>query len=620
MKHKIKRLLRTASLISADAVLLLAAWELSYYVNSQHLWSHAPEWPAFPLIVLMVAFQIAIFVVMKVYWISLRTVSLELVYQGGISFLIGHLFTVMIVAAFTRGDINILHVLLPYWSMSIVVLFGYRLTFRMARGYNYTDLNHIHLPRTVLYGAGEVADQLLRLYRKDLLEYKIIGIVDDNPLKQNTLLHGKPILGGFSSLEQIFQQHQVKILIISTMNMKKQRMDDVVALAKEYEVDVKIIPSTIELESSQKTIADIRDIQVEDLLGREPVTIDRQPIIDMVKGCKVLVTGAGGTIGSEICSQLMSYNPEKIIILDVDETEIHNLSLQLNNYKTAFSQQVTPIICDVKDEKKLRHVFQEHRPEIVFHAAAYKHVPLMEYFPEEALKTNIGGTYHVLKAAIDYNARKCIVISTDKAVNPTNVMGATKRMSELIGSAFSTKETEIVSVRFGNVLGSRGSMLPLFMDQIRQGLPITVTHKDIIRYFMTVPEAVSLVFLASSIGKGKEVMVLDMGQPIKIYEFAQDLVKKFGDGRSKVVITGLRPGEKLYEELLAKCDETIPTSYPKVFKAKVEESLEKQFIEKFMKELQTADTRELISLLHTYIPGFVQNGDADEYISKFREA
>ncbi len=620
MNYKIKRLVRNAGLISADVLLLLAAWELSYYVNSQHLWSHAPEWPSFLLIALMVAFQIVVFVLMKLYWISLRTVSLELVYQGGISFLIGHLFTVMIVSAFTRGEINILHLLLPYWSMSLVFLFGYRLTFRMARGYNFTDLNHINLPRTVLYGAGEVADQLLRLYRKDLLEYKIVGIVDDNPLKQNTLLHGKPILGGFSSLEQIFQQYQIKTLIISTMNMKKERMDEMIGLAKEYEVDVKIIPSTIELESSQKTIADIRDIQVEDLLGREPVTIDRQPIIDLVKGCRVLVTGAGGTIGGEICSQLMTYHPEKIIILDVDETEIHNLALKLNNYKTSFSQQVTPVICDVKDEKKLKSVFREHAPDIVFHAAAYKHVPLMEYFPEEALKTNIGGTYHVLKASIEFKVRKCIVISTDKAVNPTNVMGATKRMSELIGSAFSTKETEIVSVRFGNVLGSRGSMLPLFMDQIRQGLPITVTHKDIIRYFMTVPEAVSLVFLASSIGKGKEVMVLDMGQPIKIYEFAQDLVKKFGDGRSKVVITGLRPGEKLYEELLAKCDETIPTSYPKVFKAKVEETLEKQFIEKFMKELNSSDPEELIGLLHTYIPGFVRNGEADELIRSTLEA
>ncbi len=620
MKNKMKRILRYSSLVFVDVLLLLAAWELSYYVNSQHLFRHSPEWPGIHLVLLMVAFQVLTFYVLKIYWISLRTVSLDLVFKGGIGFLIGDLFTVGVVAAFSR-QINILHLLLPYWAISIVFLLGYRLTYRMTRGYNFTDTNHINLPRTLLYGGGEVADQLLRMYRKDMLEYKIVGLVDDDPLKHHTLLHSKPIMGGFKDLSDIISREQIKVVIIATMKMEKERLDEVMEIAREADVEIKTIPSTIELESSYKTIADIRNIQVEDLLGRESVSIDREPILNMVKGRKVLVTGAGGTIGAEICSQLMTYDPQKVIILDIDETEVHNLSLKLNGYTTAFSQQVIPIVCDVRDRKKISRIFKEHQPDIIFHAAAYKHVPLMEYFPEEAFRTNIGGTYHVISSAIEVKAKKCILISTDKAVNPTNIMGASKRMAELIGSAMSNRDTEIVSVRFGNVLGSRGSMLPLFMDQIRSGLPITVTHKDIIRYFMTIPEAVSLVFLAGSIGSGKEVMILDMGRPVKIYDFAQNLVKKFGDGRSKVVVTGLRPGEKLYEELLAKADENIPTEYQKVFRARVEQSLETRFIDSFIASLDTSSPEEIVDLLHTYIPGFIRNGNgAEQYPDVLRTA
>ena len=608
MKNSFKRIVRYATLITIDVFLLLSAWELSYYINSQHLWSHTTIWPGFHLLAFMTAIQIVIFVFLKIYWITLRTVSLELVYKGGLGLLIGHFMTVIFVSGFT-SNINILHLLLPYWSMSTVFIFGYRLAFRMFRGYTYYDTNHEDMPRTLLYGGGEVADQLLRLYRKDLLSYKIIGIIDDNPLKHHTLQHGKAVMGGYSDLERIITDHRIDVVVISTMKMHKSRMDNVIDVAKDHDVEVKIIPSTIELESSKKTIADIRDIQVEDLLGRDPVSIDREPILEMIMDKRVLVTGAGGTIGSEICSQLMTYNPKQVIILDIDETEIHNLALKLNGYNTAFSRTVTPVVCDVRDAEKIERLFSTYSPDIVFHAAANKHVPLMEYFPEEALKTNIGGSYNVLTAAVKMKVSKCIVISTDKAVNPTNVMGATKRMSELIGSALSNDTTEIVSVRFGNVLGSRGSMLPLFMDQIKAGLPITVTHKEIIRYFMSIPEAVSLVFLAGSIGNGKEVMVLDMGHPIRIYDFAQNLVKKFGDGRSKIIITGLRPGEKLYEELLASRDKNIPTNYRKVFRAQLETSMEKRFIEQFMRDLYTSSPEEMIEQMKTYIPGFVRNGN-----------
>jgi FlaA1/EpsC-like NDP-sugar epimerase len=460
----------------------------------------------------------------------------------------------------------------------------------------------VNSPRALLYGAGEVADQLLRLYRKDMLEYKFVGIIDDDAKKHHLMMHGFEVLGSLNILENTIDRLNVEVVIIASMKIKKERLDQILEVTNRNDVDVKIVPSLFEIESNQKKISELRDIDVNDLLGREPIEIDKEPIINLVEGKTVLVTGAGGSIGSEISSQLIGYNPKKIVVLDIDETEIHNLSLSLNNYTAEFSQTIVPVVCDVKDSEKIRLVMEQYKPDIVFHAAAYKHVPLMEYYPEEALRTNVMGTHSVLKAAIDCDVSKCIVISTDKAVNPTNVMGATKRMAELIGSSLSTSKTEIVSVRFGNVLGSRGSMLPLFFDQIKRGLPITVTHKDIIRYFMTIPEAVSLVFLAGAIGQGGEVMVLDMGKPIKIYDFAQNLIKRFGDGRSTVIVTGLRPGEKLYEELLTKEDEVIKTSYDKVFKARVENGHDIEIIERFIQEIPASQTEDLLQTLGSYVP------------------
>ena len=267
-----------------------------------------------------------------------------------------------------------------------------------------------------------------------------------------------------------------------------------------------------------------------------------------------------------------------------------------------------PIVCDVRNATKVDRVFAKYRPEIVFHAAAYKHVPMMEYYPEEAIRTNVGGTYNVFSAAVRHQSSRCILISTDKAVNPTNVMGATKRVAEMVASMLTTEETKIVCVRFGNVLGSRGSMLPLFLEQMRAGLPITVTDRRIIRYFMTIPEAVSLVFLAGAMGDKGEVMVLDMGEQVNIHDFAKRLVKYFGDGRSEVVITGLRPGEKLYEEKLSDKDKTIPTDNPKVYKAIVNGTLDSEEFERFMQDIYTMEPETLVRILRNLVPEFSYQG------------
>ena len=599
MKYLLKRIFRKLLLICIDFFLLLGAWELAFYVNGAHLYAFGSAIP-FLYILAIVVFQVLMFWFVKLYRISLRTVSLELIYKGGLALGIGNLFAILVI--FTQFEVfNALQLLIPYWAISILTIFSYRIIWRMTHGYNVTLTNHVSLSRTLLYGAGEVGEQLLRMYRRDKLDYKVVGLIDDDPLKKNTLVHGLPVLGSLRELEEIIRHDRITTLIISTIKINQERMDTVLDITAKLDVAVKIIPSLFEVGSYNRSITDIRDIKVEDLLGRDPVEIDREPILELVRDKTVLITGAGGTIGNEICSQLQNFSPKRLVILDIDETEIHDLSLRLHNYQRAFSDAVIPIVCDVRDQEKLDRLMGMYKPDIIFHAAAYKHVPLMEHFPEEALKTNIAGTYNVFSSAVKHEVKKCILISTDKAVNPVNIMGATKRMAERIASTLTNDKTEIVSVRFGNVLGSRGSMLPLFMEQINKGLPVTVTHKDIIRYFMTVPEAVSLVFLAGAVARGGEVMVLDMGQQVKIYDFAQKLIQRFGDGRSSVVVSGLRAGEKLYEELLTAADNAVPTVYKKIFMAKVENGIKLDVIDRFVKDISLKGTDELISTLCSFV-------------------
>ena len=292
-------------------------------------------------------------------------------------------------------------------------------------------------------------------------------------------------------------------------------------------------------------------------------------------------------------------------MIDIDESGLHDAGLRLTGFKEEINDSIIPILCDIRNAAKIERIFRQFRPDIVYHAAAYKHVPMGEREPDEIIRTNVAGSYNVLSSAKNSGVGKVVVISTDKAVNPTNVMGASKRMVELVASMLTSSSTEIVAVRFGNVLGSRGSMLPLFIDQIHAGVPITVTHKDIIRYFMAIPEAVSLVLKAGAMAKGGEVMVLDMGQPVKIYDFAQRLIKYYGDGRSSIVVTGLRPGEKLYEELLAKEDTTIPTDDKLVFKAKLnDQKLDADEFMAFYHDMDSMGDDELEARLRGFVPEF----------------
>ncbi len=540
----------------------------------------------------------------RFYLIRVSEGSLDLVNRAFTGFLLPSLVSILIPVFLEGYHSSWIPYFVVFWGSSFLCILGVRFAYRSFRTY-YTKQTHNNNPRTVIYGAGELGNALVRQFQRGKLPYHISAFIDDNASLKGTYLLGIKVWGTIDDLAETLVQVRAKVLIIAITHIEQERMLKAVDAAKELGVDIKVIPSLFEMQQGAKEL-DLRNLDYGDLLGRPLISIEKQPIQKMVLNKRVLVTGAGGSIGSEICKQLLTYGPSQLILLDIDETELHDLSLRLHNYQKEWSDLIVPVVCDIKNRRKVDRIMEQYRPQLVFHAAAYKHVPLQELYPEEAITTNILGSYAVLKSAKERAVEKVVVISTDKAVNPTNVMGATKRVVELMAGMLNSKETEMVCVRFGNVLGSRGSMLPLFMEQIKAGVPITVTHKDIIRYFMAIPEAVGLVFKAASMAKGGEVMVLDMGQPVRIYDFAQKLVKYYGDGRSQVIVTGLRPGEKLYEELLANKDTTIPTEDKLVFKAQVSnhELSELTFLNHYLTTFQSGSPQEMLRLLHELVPEF----------------
>ncbi|MCR5760875.1 MAG: polysaccharide biosynthesis protein [Sphaerochaetaceae bacterium] len=486
---------------------------------------------------------------------------------------------------------------------SCVGVIGARAVYRMLKA--RTSLEKASdRPLALVYGAGELGCAMARLSNKGKFEYKIAAFIDDDEKIQGSIEFDVPVIGTVNDLHTIFQSRKFSVLLIAVTGISSEKVHKAAKEARDAGVDVKIVPALFETRG--RADVSVRDIDYADLLGRKLYSIDKEPLFDMIDSKTILVTGAGGSIGSEICKQVMDYNPKRLILLDIDETELHDLALRLLNYEKEWSEKVVPVVCDIRNAEKVERIFKEYKPDLVFHAAAYKHVPLMEKFPEEAVITNVCGSYNVFTAARSAKVSRVVVISTDKAVNPTNVMGCTKRIVEMMASVLNSKETEFCCVRFGNVIGSRGSMLPLFLEEIKAGRPITVTDRRIIRYFMAIPEAVSLVFRAASIAKGGEVMVLDMGEPVKIYDFAQRLIDVFGDGRSSIKVVGLRPGEKLYEELLVDKDNTIPTEADKIFKARIVAVSE--FTEKSLKEftdsLKTIKPQEVDPLLRKLVPEY----------------
>ena len=452
-------------------------------------------------------------------------------------------------------------------------LAGRSLTSRkMAKFELKTKKQDIAKPNNLLIiGAGMGAREIIIAIKNSMKDkYNIVGIIDDDMSKINHYILGIKVLGTRYDIPKVVAEKNVNLIFFAINRIDAISRRKILEICQETGVKTRVLPTTEEVITKQGAMNSLRDVQIEDLLGREAIQLDNKNINSLIKGKTVLVTGGGGSIGSELCRQIMKYNPEKLVILDIYENNLYDIEIELkSDYPKA---SIEAVVASVRDKARLNEIFEEFKPKVVFHAAAHKHVPLMENNPLEAIKNNIFGTYNVVNCADEFKVEKFVLISTDKAVNPTNVMGATKRVCEMIVQAKNkVSKTEFVAVRFGNVLGSNGSVIPLFKKQIEKGGPVTVTHKDITRFFMTIPEAVQLILQAVTYAKGGEIFVLDMGEPVKIYDLAVSLIKLLGYEPNvdiQIKITGLRPGEKLYEEILMSEEGLTATKHDKIFISK----------------------------------------------------
>ncbi|NPV51921.1 MAG: polysaccharide biosynthesis protein [Firmicutes bacterium] len=428
-----------------------------------------------------------------------------------------------------------------------------------------------HRLRTLIIGAGQAGNIVARELRSHReLPYEAVGFIDDDPSKQGYRIADLPVLGTHRDLPRIIRSHNVREVIIAMPSAPGSVVKEIVEICKGQGVNLKTLPGMYELINGKVSVRAIRDVQIEDLLRRDEIRVDLKSIAGYLCGERVLVTGAGGSIGSELSRQIARFNPAELILLGHGENSIYEIEMEFR--ATRPDVRIAPVIADIRDQDKIDKVFSRFRPDVVFHAAAHKHVPLMEANPDEAMTNNIFGTWNVASAADRYGAKRFVLISTDKAVNPTSVMGCTKRAAEIVIQMLNrTSKTKFVAVRFGNVLGSRGSVVPLFKKQIALGGPVTVTHPDMMRYFMTIPEAVQLVIQAAAMGEGGEIFVLDMGQPVRILDMARDLIRLSGfepDRDIKIEFVGVRPGEKLFEELLTAAEGTVATRHKRIFIAK----------------------------------------------------
>ncbi len=438
-----------------------------------------------------------------------------------------------------------------FFIFSCVVVTSYRVT-RMI----WVRITKRHLEnkqRVLIVGAGSAGTTILReIQTSEKLNKVAVGFIDNDERKIGTTVLGVKVLGKCEDIVEIAKKTEADSIIIAIPSTSAKVLKEITQFCLQTGCDVKTLPGLYQLIDGNVSVSKLRDVDVQDLLGREPVKVNLDEVMGYIEEQVVLVTGGGGSIGSELCRQIATHNPKQLIILDIYENNAYEIEQELK--RKLPNLNLLTLIASIRDSGKMEDVFKTYRPDIVFHAAAHKHVPLMETSPNEAVKNNILGTYKVVRCADKYGVKKFVQISTDKAVNPTNIMGATKRVCEMIIQAFSRKsKTQFVAVRFGNVLGSNGSVIPLFKKQIAEGGPVTVTHKDIIRYFMTIPEAVSLVLQAGAYAKGGEIFVLDMGEQVRIYDLAVNLIKMSGlepDKDIEIKVTGLRPGEKLYEERL----------------------------------------------------------------------
>lgn len=464
--------------------------------------------------------------------------------------------------------------------------------------------------KVLIIGAGDAGAMLLReIERYHIANRQVVGFIDDDKNKTGKILLGVKILGTRNELVKIAAEKGIDEIIIAMPSVKGKEIKAIISICKQTNCKLTILPGLYEIIEGKVSISQLRPVDIEDLLGRDPVKLDTTAVKEYLAGKIVLITGAGGSIGSEIVRQVAKMQPKKLLLLGKGENSIYEIiqELKINCPEV----KTVPIIADIRDKERIKAIMDYFKPQVVFHAAAHKHVPLMEYQPAEAVRNNILGTKVVADEAASHNVETFVMISTDKAVNPTSVMGCTKRVAEMyVQSMNKNSGTRFVAVRFGNVLGSRGSVIPLFKKQIAKGGPVTVTHPDMKRYFMTIPEASQLVLQAGAMAKGGEVFVLDMGEPVRIYDLAKDLITLSGlipDKDIEIKITGLRPGEKLFEELLSAEDGTEKTKHKKIFTARIKEIDKAGLDREIRRILEITDGEEVVAALQKIVPTYTPN-------------
>jgi FlaA1/EpsC-like NDP-sugar epimerase len=494
--------------------------------------------------------------------------------------------------------------------------------FTIRRLYNEVYRNAGNKQNTIIYGAGDGGTILLRtLSQNTNSKYNVKAFVDDDPKRIGLQINTIKVLDPNVALNKDFlQKHRIQVMIIAIPSLIEDRKKEIIEKGLALDLDVKSIPDFNKWVDGKLSLSQIQDIKIEDLLGRKPIILGKENVQREVKDKVVLVTGAAGSIGSEICRQVMNYNPSKLVMLDQAESPMYDFQFEMNNTPEfkELKDRMAFVITNVKDPIRMREVFEMYHPQVVFHAAAYKHVPFMEENAYEAVFVNVFGTKLVADLAIEYGVEKFVMISTDKAVNPTNVMGATKRIAEIYTQS-RQGNTKFITTRFGNVLGSNGSVVPLFRKQIEQGGPITVTDHRITRFFMTIPEACSLVLEAGSIGEGGDIFVFDMGEKVKIWDLAEKMRKLAHRPDVEIIETGLRPGEKLYEEVLANEENTIKTDNEKIMHAVVRKYEAPQvdaMLEKLHAELETCDPMKIVAQMKAIVPEFKSNNSVFSQLDK----
>ena len=570
--------------VALFALSLLAAFALAYNFRwtITGAYGRVPFWPVdlyLPLLALVLPVKLLVFHFTRQFRGSWRYVGLrDLLGMIKASYISGFLYVLVYFAIEVYSDqsrgrsffdpsrafpqsiflLDVLATIVFVAAARVAVRFYYE-EVRAVRGRDLT--------RALIVGAGDSGEALLReMLRMPTVRYEVVGFVDDRALPQHARIHDVEILGPVANIREICERHDVEEVLIALPGAKPRELRRVVELCKGTNVRFSTVPPAIDLIEGRVQVSQIRDVDIEDLLGRAPVELDIGAIGEVLKGKRILVTGAGGSIGSEMCRQIARFGPERLVLLEQAENPLFEIDRELRRDFPGL--HVLPVVADICDAVRLQTIMNRERPSAVFHAAAHKHVPMMEINPGEALKNNVVGSKTVADAAVQAGVEKMVMISTDKAVNPTSIMGCSKRVAELYVQQLSSRsKTQFVTVRFGNVLGSSGSVIPIFKKQIAAGGPVTVTHRDMTRYFMTIPEASQLVLQAGTMGKGGEIYVLDMGEPVRIVDLAQDMITLSGlrPGEDiEIVFSGIRPGEKLFEELSIVGEDISPTKHPKI--------------------------------------------------------